>query len=74
VSNGNQAAALAGFVVLGTPGPAPRQPSTASWGEHETSTHDSLRGRLARENATIMTVLYLISAKVVGEASAGLTT
>jgi threonine/homoserine/homoserine lactone efflux protein len=68
-STGNQAAALAVFVVLGALGPGIPVAIYFLMRDRATAILESLRERMVRENATIMTVICLIiAAKLIGDA------
>lgn len=73
VSTGDQAVALAVFVVLGTLGPGIPVVIYFFMRDRASQILESLRGWMARENATIMTVLCLIiGAKLIGDAISAL--
>ena len=68
-STGDQAVALAVFVLLGTLGPGIPVAIYFLMGKRAAEILESLRGWMVRENATIMTVLCLIiGAKLIGDA------
>jgi threonine/homoserine/homoserine lactone efflux protein len=69
---GQQVAALVGFVVVASAGVLSPVLIALTLGERSRSVLDDLRGRLARHNAVIMTVLFLlIGAKLIGDAVTG---
>jgi threonine/homoserine/homoserine lactone efflux protein len=73
-STGDQAVALAVFVILGTIGPGIPVGIYFLMGDRAAGILDRLRGWMARENATIMTVLCLIiGAKLIGDAISALS-
>lgn len=73
-STGDQAVALAVFVLLGTLGPGIPVAIYFLMRDRATAILESLRGWMARENATIMAVLCLaIGAKLLGDAITGLS-
>jgi threonine/homoserine/homoserine lactone efflux protein len=73
-STGDQAVALAVFVLLGTLGPGIPVGIYFLMRDRATAILESLRGWMARENATIMAVLCLIiGAKLIGDAITGLS-
>jgi threonine/homoserine/homoserine lactone efflux protein len=73
-STGNQAVALAVFVLLGTIGPGIPVGIYFLMRDRATAILEGLRGWMARENATIMAVLCLIiGAKLIGDAITGLS-
>jgi threonine/homoserine/homoserine lactone efflux protein len=73
-STGDQAVALAVFVLLGTLGPGIPVAIYFLMRDHATAILESMRGWMARENATIMAVLCLIiGAKLIGDAITGLS-
>jgi threonine/homoserine/homoserine lactone efflux protein len=73
-STGGQAVALAVFVLLGTLGPGIPVAIYFLMRDRATAILESLRGWMARENATIMAVLCLIiGAKLIGDAITGLS-
>jgi threonine/homoserine/homoserine lactone efflux protein len=75
VSTGDQAVALAVFVLLGTLGPGIPVGIYFLAGDRAAEILESLRSWMARENATIMAVLCLIiGAKLIGDAVSALTT
>jgi threonine/homoserine/homoserine lactone efflux protein len=75
VSTGDQAAALAVFVVLGTVGPAIPVAIFFLMGDRAAALLERMRGWMAHENATIMAVLCLIiGAKLIGDAISALAT
>ena len=68
-STGDQAVALAVFVLLGTLGPGIPVAIYFLMGNRAAEILESLRGWMTRENATIMAVLCLIiGAKLIGDA------
>jgi threonine/homoserine/homoserine lactone efflux protein len=72
-SSGDQAVALAVFVLLGTLGPAIPVAIYFLMRDRAAQILDSLRGWMARENTTIMAVLCLIiGAKLIGDAISAL--
>jgi threonine/homoserine/homoserine lactone efflux protein len=72
---GDQAVALAVFVLLGTLGPGIPVGIYFLMRSRASAILESLRGWMARENATIMAVLCLIiGAKLIGDAISGLAT
>jgi threonine/homoserine/homoserine lactone efflux protein len=72
-STGDQAVALAVFVILGTIGPGIPVGIYFLMGERAADILNRLRGWMARENATIMAVLCLIiGAKLIGDAISAL--
>jgi threonine/homoserine/homoserine lactone efflux protein len=72
-STGDQAVALAVFVILGTIGPGIPVGIYFLMGDRAGTILESLRGWMARENATIMAVLCLIiGAKLIGDAISAL--
>lgn len=72
-STGDQAVALVVFVLLGTLGPGIPVGIYFLMRDRATAILESLRGWMARENATIMAVLCLIiGAKLIGDAISGL--
>ena len=72
-STGDQAVALAVFVILGTIGPGIPVGIYFLTGKRAAKILESLRGWMARENATIMAVLCLIiGAKLIGDAISAL--
>ena len=73
VSTGDQAVALAVFVLLGTLGPGIPVAIYFLMRDRAAEILESLRGWMARENATIMAVLCLIiGAKLIGDAISAL--
>jgi threonine/homoserine/homoserine lactone efflux protein len=73
-STGDQAVALAVFVLLGTVGPGIPVAIYFLMRDRATAILESMRGWMARENATIMAVLCLIiGAKLIGDAITGLS-
>jgi threonine/homoserine/homoserine lactone efflux protein len=73
-SSGDQAVALAVFVLLGTLGPGIPVGIYFLMRSRATEILENLRGWMARENATIMAVLCLIiGAKLIGDAISGLS-
>ncbi len=73
-SAGEQAGALAVFVLVGALGPGIPLAIYFLAGDRAEAILEDLRGWMARENATIMTVLcLLIGAKLIGDAIAGLS-
>jgi threonine/homoserine/homoserine lactone efflux protein len=73
-STGDQAVALVVFVLLGTLGPGIPVAIYFLMRDRATEILGSLRGWMARENATIMAVLCLIiGAKLIGDAISGLS-
>jgi threonine/homoserine/homoserine lactone efflux protein len=73
-STGDQAVALAVFVLLGTLGPGIPVGIYFLMRDRASTILESLRGWMARENATIMAVLCLIiGAKLIGDAITGLS-
>jgi threonine/homoserine/homoserine lactone efflux protein len=73
-STGDQAVALAVFVLLGTLGPGIPVGIYFLMRDRAAAILDSLRGWMARENTTIMAVLCLIiGAKLIGDAISSLT-
>jgi threonine/homoserine/homoserine lactone efflux protein len=73
-STGDQAVALAVFVVVGTLGPGAPVAIFFFMGDRAAKLLDGLKEWMARENRTIMAVLCLvIGAKLVGDAIAGLS-
>jgi len=73
VDTGDQAVALAVFVVLGTLGPGIPVGIYFLMRDRAAAILESLRGWMARENTTIMAVLCLIiGAKLIGDAVSGL--
>jgi threonine/homoserine/homoserine lactone efflux protein len=73
-STGDQAVALAVFVLLGTLGPGIPVAIYFLMRDRASAILESLRGWMARENATIMAVLCLIiGAKLIGDAITGLS-
>ncbi len=73
-STGDQAVALAVFVLLGTLGPAIPVAISFLMGDRATQVLASLRAWMARENTVIMGVLCLvIGAKIIGDAIGTLT-
>jgi threonine/homoserine/homoserine lactone efflux protein len=73
-STGDQAVALAVFVLLGTLGPGIPVAIYFLMHDRATAILEGLRGWMARENATIMAVLCLIiGAKLIGDAISGLS-
>jgi threonine/homoserine/homoserine lactone efflux protein len=73
-STGDQAVALAVFVVVGTLGPGAPVAIFFFMGDRAAKALDGLKEWMARENATIMAVLcLLIGAKLIGDAIAGLS-
>jgi threonine/homoserine/homoserine lactone efflux protein len=73
-STGDQAVALAVFVLLGTLGPGIPVGIYFLMRDRATAILEGLRGWMARENATIMAVLCLIiGAKLIGDAITGLS-
>jgi threonine/homoserine/homoserine lactone efflux protein len=75
VSTGDQAVALAVFVVLGTVGPAIPVAIFFLMGDRAAALLERMRGWMAQENATIMAVLCLIiGAKLIGDAISALAT
>ena len=74
VSTGDQAVALAVFVVLGTAGPGIPVAIYFLMRDRATATLETLRAWMVRGNATIMAVICLIiAAKLIGDAITGLT-
>jgi threonine/homoserine/homoserine lactone efflux protein len=74
ISAGDQAVALTIFVIVGTLGPGVPVGIYFALGERGAHILDALRAWMARENATIMLVLYvLIAAKLIGDAITGFT-
>ena len=74
-STGDQAVALAVFVLLGTLGPGIPVGIYFLMRDRASAILESMRGWMARENATIMAVLCLIiGAKLIGDAISGLAT
>jgi threonine/homoserine/homoserine lactone efflux protein len=74
-STGDQAVALAVFIVLGTLGVGVPVVISLALGERASRMLEELHDRLARENAAIMAVLCLvIAAKLIGDAITGLST
>jgi threonine/homoserine/homoserine lactone efflux protein len=74
ISTGDQAVALAIFVLVGTLGVAVPVGIYFALGDRGAHILDGLRKWMARENATIMIVLYLlIAAKLIGDAITGFT-
>ncbi len=74
VSTGDQAVALAVFVLLGTLGPGIPVGIYFLMRDRAAGILESLRGWMARENATIMAVLCLIiGAKLIGDAISALS-
>jgi threonine/homoserine/homoserine lactone efflux protein len=72
-STGDQTVALVVFVLLGTLGPGIPVGIYFLMRERASAILESLRGWMARENATIMAVLCLIiGAKLIGDAISGL--
>jgi threonine/homoserine/homoserine lactone efflux protein len=72
-STGDQAVALAVFVVVGTLGPGAPVAIFFLMGERAQKILDGLKLWMARENTTIMAVLCLvIGAKLIGDAISGL--
>jgi threonine/homoserine/homoserine lactone efflux protein len=72
-SSGDQAVALAVFVLVGTLGPGAPVAIFFLLGDRAHAVLDDLKTWMARENATIMAVLCLvIGAKLVGDAISGL--
>jgi threonine/homoserine/homoserine lactone efflux protein len=72
-STGDQAVALGVFVLLGTLGTGAPVAIYFLMGERAGDVLESLRGWMARENATIMTVICLIiGAKLIGDAISAL--
>jgi threonine/homoserine/homoserine lactone efflux protein len=72
-STGDQAVALAVFVLLGTLGPGIPVGIYFLMRDRASAILERLRGWMARENATIMAVLCLIiGAKLIGDAISGL--
>ena len=75
VSTGDQAVALAVFVLLGTLGPGIPVGIYFLMRDRAAAILEGLRDWMARENATIMAVLCLIiGAKLIGDAISGLAT
>jgi threonine/homoserine/homoserine lactone efflux protein len=73
-STGDQAVALAVFVLLGTLGPGVPVGIYFLMRSRATAILEDMRGWMARENATIMAVLCLIiGAKLIGDAISGLS-
>jgi threonine/homoserine/homoserine lactone efflux protein len=73
-STADQAVALAVFVLLGTLGPGIPVGIYFLMRDRATAILESMRGWMARENATIMAVLCLIiGAKLIGDAITGLS-
>jgi threonine/homoserine/homoserine lactone efflux protein len=73
-STGDQAVALAVFVLIGTVGPGIPVAIYFLMRDRATAILESMRGWMARENATIMAVLCLIiGAKLIGDAITGLS-
>jgi threonine/homoserine/homoserine lactone efflux protein len=71
---GDQAVALAVFVLLGTLGPGIPVGIYFLMRDRASAILESMRGWMARENATIMAVLCLIiGAKLIGDAISGLS-
>ena len=67
-SAGQQAIALAVFVLIGTLGPACRWRSTSSWATRATRMLDDLKNWMGHNNAAIVAVLCLvIGAKLIGD-------
>jgi threonine/homoserine/homoserine lactone efflux protein len=74
VNTGDQAVALAVFVVVATLGPGIPVAIYFLMRDRATAILENLRGWMARENTTIMAVLCLIiGAKLIGDAISGLT-
>ncbi|HEY4098595.1 MAG TPA: GAP family protein [Baekduia sp.] len=72
-STGDQAIALAVFVVVGTLGPGAPVAIYFAMGDRAKEILDHLRGWMARENTTIMALIcLLIGAKLIGDAISGL--
>ena len=75
LSAGKQAAVLLGFVVIASVGVLTPLVLSLALGERSRPMLEGIRGWMARNNAVIMAVLFLlIGAKLVGDAIAGLTT
>ena len=73
IGAGQQAIALAVFVVIGTLGPALPVAIYFFMGERATRTLDDLKNRLGHNNAAIMGVICLvIGAKLIGDGISGL--
>jgi threonine/homoserine/homoserine lactone efflux protein len=73
IGAGQQAIALAVFVVIGTLGPGLPVAIHFFMGERATRTLDDLKNRMGHNNAAIMTVLCLvIGAKLIGDGISGL--
>jgi threonine/homoserine/homoserine lactone efflux protein len=72
LSPGKQAAVLSGFVVIASAGVLTPLLLSLALGERSRDVLEGIRGRMARNNAVIMAVLFLlIGAKLVGDAIAG---
>ena len=70
---GQQAVVLAGFVLVASAGVVSPVAVSLALGDRSREVLDSLRARLARHNAVIMTVLFvLIGAKLIGDGVSGL--
>lgn len=73
IGTGDQAAALAVFVLIGALGPGIPVAIYFLGGDRSGPILEDLRGWMSRENATIMAVLCLIiAAKLIGDAISGL--
>jgi threonine/homoserine/homoserine lactone efflux protein len=71
---GQQIAVLVGFVLVASAGVLTPVVISVVLGDRSHAVLDDLRGRLARHNAVIMTVLFLlIGAKLIGDAVSGLS-
>ncbi len=71
---GQQAVVLAGFVLVASAGVVSPVVVSLALGDRSRDVLDGLRARLARHNAVVMAVLFvLIGAKLVGDAVAGLS-
>jgi threonine/homoserine/homoserine lactone efflux protein len=75
ISAGQEVAVMAVFVLVASAGVLTPLVLAVALGERSRALLDGLRGRMARHNAAIMSVLFLlIGAKLIGDAVSGFST